>query len=617
MTATSVDLSAIKTDALSAASTFRTLIGLGSSAVLNAGSANGVATLGADSKLTAAQIPDISLISYLGSVASQAAMLALTGQQGDWCVRSDLSTTWVITGSDPTQIGSWTQLSYPSVPVQSVFGRTGAVVGVSTDYSAVGIDSTAIGAVTPSSGAFTSLTTSAHKITVGTITVGRGGQTSISTCLAVGFESLNSSSLSGIQNTAVGYRSLTATTSGNNNNAFGASSLIANTTGVRNCAYGAGSLLNNTSGSKNIAIGHLAGSNIDIGSSNVCVGDAVSADVGSDSYQINIGNRYYHNRLRFGDTTPTYDAILLRDAANTLAMQNGANAQRFNLYGTYSDGANYRRLYLDSTTAGAFKIGVEGAGAGASGNTLTVDFSYSVQLARIEDNGGGINIRCGAGNYAYQFFQNEFMPAVSGQLNLGSEQYSRQWGFVYANRFRADGLSLTGSQATSLFDATATWNTTGTPTAFKLNVTDTASNAASNFAAFQFAGVSRYEFAKTAFRLYNTNDASTANYERAKIAWSSNVLQIGTEKLGTGAARALELQTDGTTRASIPTTGGLVVGTAALATNATSGFLYVPTCAGTPSGTPASQTGTAPIVIDTTNNKLYFYSGGAWRDAGP
>jgi hypothetical protein len=25
----------------------------------------------------------------------------------------------------------------------------------------------------------------------------------------------------------------------------------------------------------------------------------------------------------------------------------------------------------------------------------------------------------------------------------------------------------------------------------------------------------------------------------------------------------------------------------------------------------------APIVVNTTNNKLYFYSGGAWRDAGP
>lgn len=60
-----------------------------------------------------------------------------------------------------------------------------------------------------------------------------------------------------------------------------------------------------------------------------------------------------------------------------------------------------------------------------------------------------------------------------------------------------------------------------------------------------------------------------------------------------------------------------VVGNAAIATNATDGFLYVPSCAGTPTGTPATFTGRVPIVVDTTNNKLYFYSGGQWRDAGP
>ena len=62
---------------------------------------------------------------------------------------------------------------------------------------------------------------------------------------------------------------------------------------------------------------------------------------------------------------------------------------------------------------------------------------------------------------------------------------------------------------------------------------------------------------------------------------------------------------------------GFIVGNQALATAATDGFLYIPTCAGTPTGTPTTQTGTAPIVVDTTNNKLYFYSGGQWRDAGP
>jgi hypothetical protein len=87
--------------------------------------------------------------------------------------------------------------------------------------------------------------------------------------------------------------------------------------------------------------------------------------------------------------------------------------------------------------------------------------------------------------------------------------------------------------------------------------------------------------------------------------------------VGTQTSNPLVFNTNDAEKARIPAAGGMVVGTAALTTTATDGFLYVPTCAGTPTGTPTTQTGTAPIVINTTNNKLYFYSGGAWRDAGP
>ncbi len=61
----------------------------------------------------------------------------------------------------------------------------------------------------------------------------------------------------------------------------------------------------------------------------------------------------------------------------------------------------------------------------------------------------------------------------------------------------------------------------------------------------------------------------------------------------------------------------LVIGTAAIASAATNGFLYLPTTNGTPTGTPTTYAGRAPMVIDTTNNRLYFYSSAAWRNAGP
>lgn len=69
----------------------------------------------------------------------------------------------------------------------------------------------------------------------------------------------------------------------------------------------------------------------------------------------------------------------------------------------------------------------------------------------------------------------------------------------------------------------------------------------------------------------------------------------------------------------LPSSGGSVWAgvQSATSTSATDGFLYIPTCAGTPTGTPTTATGLAPLIVDTTNNKLYFYSGGSWRDAGP
>jgi hypothetical protein len=85
-----------------------------------------------------AQIPAVAITQYLGSVASQAAMLLLDGDRGDWCLRSDLGTTWVLADDDSTLLTSWIQLNYPTAPVTSVAGRTGAVTLSTSDVSGLG-----------------------------------------------------------------------------------------------------------------------------------------------------------------------------------------------------------------------------------------------------------------------------------------------------------------------------------------------------------------------------------------------------------------------------------------------------------------------------------------------
>jgi hypothetical protein len=109
--------------------------------------------------------------------------------------------------------------------------------------------------------------------------------------------------------------------------------------------------------------------------------------------------------------------------------------------------------------------------------------------------------------------------------------------------------------------------------------------------------------------------SSTGNNSR--ISFSNAGLLNNNVSIGS-ASDAMVMYTGATERARITSTGNVVAGgSVALATTATDGFLYVPTCAGTPTGVPTAITGMAPIVVNTTNNKLYFYSGGAWRDAGP
>lgn len=78
--------------------------------------------------------------------------------------------------------------------------------------------------------------------------------------------------------------------------------------------------------------------------------------------------------------------------------------------------------------------------------------------------------------------------------------------------------------------------------------------------------------------------------------------------------RAMTFKVAATNRVRITSAGSLLCQVqGALATTATDGFLYVPSCAGTPTGVPTAQTGMIPLVYDSTNNILYAYSGGAWR----
>jgi len=68
------------------------------------------------------------------------------------------------------------------------------------------------------------------------------------------------------------------------------------------------------------------------------------------------------------------------------------------------------------------------------------------------------------------------------------------------------------------------------------------------------------------FKIVNTY-TDESNHERAFFTWDTNIFEIGTEKAGTGSARAMALQTDGTDAINIDTSqnvtiaGNLLIGT--------------------------------------------------------
>ena len=77
---------------------------------------------------------------------------------------------------------------------------------------------------------------------------------------------------------------------------------------------------------------------------------------------------------------------------------------------------------------------------------------------------------------------------------------------------------LTGSQTTPVLNLAQTWNTSGTPTALKLNVTDTASNASSLLMDLQVGGVTKLNVTKSG---QLTSATGLIAGTSAQIGWTS------------------------------------------------------------------------------------------------
>lgn len=100
---------------------------------VGAGSGN-VPVLDTNGKLNTSVLPALAL-SDTFTVANQASMLALSAQQGDIAVRTDVSKTFILTNNSPSTLASWVELKTPDCKVLSVNGKTGAVTLTTADVA--------------------------------------------------------------------------------------------------------------------------------------------------------------------------------------------------------------------------------------------------------------------------------------------------------------------------------------------------------------------------------------------------------------------------------------------------------------------------------------------------
>jgi hypothetical protein len=90
------------------------------------GANNGIASLDGTGKVPSSQLPAIA-VTHTFVVASQAAMLALSADQGDVAVRTDVNKSFILTTEPASTLANWQELLTPTDSVLSVDGQTGAV----------------------------------------------------------------------------------------------------------------------------------------------------------------------------------------------------------------------------------------------------------------------------------------------------------------------------------------------------------------------------------------------------------------------------------------------------------------------------------------------------------
>ena len=199
----------------------------------------------------------------------------------------------------------------------------------------------------------------------------------------------------------------------------------------------------------------------------------------------NSGTGSFSNNFFLGPRTASGNLLFVTGASGTTRMtmtNNGelqftpaANTSVLSTTGAYSlTGANAQSL-IDlagtwNTTGNptAIKLNITNTASGSTAKLIDLQVGGTSQF--LVDKSGATTI-------------NNLLSVTPSVANVGA--------------IKVDNFSLTGSDQTSMVSLTGTWNTTGNPTAIKLNITNTASGATADLMELQVGGTSQFTVDKS------------------------------------------------------------------------------------------------------------------------
>lgn len=268
------------------------------------------------------------------------------------------------------------------------------------------------------------------------------------------------------------------------------------------------------------------------------------------------------------------------------------------------------------TSAGG-RHGVEWNAACWAGpdSTLAGNGTNAVEMVAVNDDSNTVNttIRCGTGNAGSLgsaiYFQNadaskNFMKFDNGSgtisvfqsVNMGGATFTQASAGTSTFQFASTGANVNANFSSASGSAQLSVGTAAAGTAtFIISGNNPTTLHAAMY--FQHSGVNKWAF----------------EYEDPYLVIGNFVNAGGTPHcyfVPGDTSAGVYKNSETWFLSKLKAWSSVIVGAAALATTATSGFLYLPSMPGTPSGVPIVETGTFPAVWDSTNKKICVYDAG-------